>query len=155
MGPAVDNTHRYRRPLHKRVGIKITETEALGKQTPYTHIDSILAEITSLHGLGEMLVYRATLDIGTAHHTECGSRAGVLRHTVTFRKIEIIDGTAVAHHHSVKSPLVAEYLLKQTVAPAASLALEALIGTHHLSHPAVVHQTFECRKISLPQVARR
>ncbi len=154
MGLAVDHTHRYRRPLHKRVGIEITETETLGKQTPYTHIDSLFAEIASLHSLGQMLVYRATLDIGTAYHTKCGSRTGILGHTVALRQIEIVDGSAVAHHHSVKAPFVAEYLLKQTVAAAACLTLKALVGTHHLSHSGVLHKITECREISLPQVAR-
>ena len=71
------------------------------------------------------------------------------------RHPEIADGSAVAHHQSPEAPLVAEDLAQQFVAAAAGLALEALIGAHHLLDAADLHEVLEGREVGLPQVAGR
>ena len=66
---------------------------------------------------------------------------------------EVIDGVAVGEHDTVISPFVAQDVDEQAVAGAAGLALEALVGAHHLAHIAFLHQCLEGRKIGLPEVA--
>ena len=50
-----------------------------------------------------------------------------MRLMLTFIK-EIVDGIAVGNHESVVTPLVAQDIDEQTVAGAAGLTLETLVG---------------------------
>ena len=68
---------------------------------------------------------------------------------------EIGNGTAVAYHHILESPLVAQNLLKQSGAAAAWLVIPTLVGAHHLAHLCLLHKVLECRHIGFPQVAWR
>ena len=69
--------------------------------------------------------------------------------------VEVADGTAVAHHQSLEAPVLAKYLLQQPVGATAGVALEALIGTHHLFHTGLLHQVAERWEIGLPKVTGR
>src|SRR5574344_2080328 len=68
---------------------------------------------------------------------------------------EVGDGTTVAHHHILESPLVAQYLLKKLGTTATRLVVPTLVGTHHLPHLCLLHQVLECWHVCLPQVAWR
>src|SRR5574344_506637 len=72
-----------------------------------------------------------------------------------MRSEEVGNGTTVAHHHILESPLVAQYLLKEFCAAAARLVVPTLIGAHHLPHLCLLHKVLECRHICLPKVTRR
>ena len=68
---------------------------------------------------------------------------------------EVADGSAVAHYQSLESPLIAENLLKQTVAATARVTIPTLIGTHHFCHLSFLHKRLEGRQIGFVEVARR
>ena len=66
---------------------------------------------------------------------------------------EVVDGVAVGQHDGIVAPLVAQDVDKQTVAGATGLALETLVGAHHLAHVTFLDQCLERRQVGLPQVA--
>ena len=63
---------------------------------------------------------------------------------------EIVDGVAISKHDSIVTPLVAQDVNEQAVAGATGLALETLVGTHHLTHVTLLDQCLERRQIGLP-----
>ena len=74
---------------------------------------------------------------------------------MTSRLPEVADGSAVADHQSLEAPLIAQYLLQQTIGAAAGVAVETLIGTHHLLDAPLLHQRLEGWQIGFPKVAGR
>ena len=72
-----------------------------------------------------------------------------------MRLIEVTDGATVADHQVLKAPLVAQYLLQQTVRATARIIVQTLVGTHHLTDITLRHQILEGRHIGLPEVAHR
>ena len=68
---------------------------------------------------------------------------------------EVVDGVAICEHNSLVVPFVAKDVDEQTVAGATRLALETLVGAHHLAHVALLHQSLEGRQVGLPQIAVR
>ena len=69
-------------------------------------------------------------------------------------EIEVGNSPAVGGNQTIEAPLVSEYLSFITVAATAGLAVDALIGTHHLGNMSFLNKGLEGRKICLPQVAR-
>ena len=67
--------------------------------------------------------------------------------------VEVVDGSAVAGNQSLKAPFVAQYLLLVARLCTAGLAVDALVGTHHLGHVALLHQRLEGRQVGFPEVA--
>ena len=66
---------------------------------------------------------------------------------------EVVDGVAVGKDDGLVSPLVAQNVDEQAVAATAGLALEALVGAHHLAHVGLLYQSLESRQVGLPEVA--
>ena len=153
MRVAVHHAFRYLRPLHERVGVQLAKLEARLEQPLYAHVDLFFGYLASLHGIGQPLVVAAALHVGAAEHCLCRRAGGIVRHSVAARAPEVAYGSAVADHQSVESPLVAEYLLQQSVAPAARLSLKSLVGAHHLLHPGFLHKVLESGQVGLPEVA--
>ena len=52
-------------------------------------------------------------------------------------------------------PVAAQNLLQQSVVAAAGVALESLVGTHHLLDMGFLYQVLEGRQVGLPQIALR
>ena len=128
---------------------------------------------TSLQRLAQVLVEVAFLDesllqtVGQVHHHLTALQVCAVEHGVDRcrQRIlvclmlaaveEVVDGIAVGEHDGIVAPLVAKDVDEQTVAGAAGLALEALVGAHHLAHICLLHQSLECRQVGLPQVTVR
>ena len=68
--------------------------------------------------------------------------------------IEVGDCPAVGHHDTLVAPFIAKDAGEQAVAAAAGVALIAVVGTHHLLHVALLHESLEGRKICFAKVAR-
>ena len=67
--------------------------------------------------------------------------------------VEVVDGVAVGNNNTIIAPLVAQNVDEQTVAGAAGLTLETLIGAHHLAHITFLDQCLEGGQIGFPKVA--
>ena len=66
---------------------------------------------------------------------------------------EVVDGVAVGEHDGIVAPLVAQDVDEQTVAGAAGLTLETLVGAHHLAYVGFLHEGLEGGEVGLPEVA--
>ena len=66
---------------------------------------------------------------------------------------EVANGTTVAGYQALEAPFFAQYLLFVAGLTATWLTVDALIGTHHLGHLALLHQSLEGWQIGLPEVA--
>lgn len=109
-------------------------------------------EVAPLHGCGDMAVFPAALQVGAGPYGIGGGSRRVGACAVLAGK-EVADGSAVAHHKPLVTPLVAENALEQFVAAAAWTVVVALVGAHHLAHVCVLNECLECRKIGLAQIA--
>ena len=143
------------RPLHEARVVHLAQVEATLQQSDDVLVDLSLADESAPDGLGDaaISVAVATFHIGAGE----GSlrRGGDGRRGTLVRRIEIADGSAVAHHEVFESPLVAQNLLQQTCAATARIIVESLVGTHHLAHLRILHQRLEGRHVGLPEVAHR
>ena len=152
---AGDDALGYAGPFDEGVGIEITQVEPCLEQLRDATVDLLLRDGAGLDGLGQCLIVAATFEVGTAEDGLGGGCPGIGRDAMGARHPEIADGSAVTHHQSSEAPLVAEDLAQQFVAAAAGLALEALIGAHHLLDAADLHEVLEGGEVGLPQVAGR
>ena len=66
---------------------------------------------------------------------------------------EVANGPAVTGNQPVEAPQVAQDVLLVAGIAAAGVAINALVGAHHLGHPALLHQCLEGRQVGLPEVA--
>ena len=116
-------------------------------------VEVALLDEVLLHSLAEGHEHLATLEIGTVEHGIDRGRDTVgVGLMLTFIE-EVVDGVAVGEHNGIVSPFVAQDVDKQTVAGAAGLTLETLIGAHYLTYISLFHQGLECREIGLPEIA--
>ena len=66
---------------------------------------------------------------------------------------KVVDSIAVGEHDAIIAPLVAQDINQQTVAGAAGLTLETLVGAHHLAHITLLYQCLKSWQVSFPKVA--
>ena len=66
---------------------------------------------------------------------------------------KVVDSVAVGQYDSIVAPLVAQNINQQTVAGAAGLTLETLVGAHHLAYISFLYQCLKGWQVSFPQVA--
>ena len=69
-------------------------------------------------------------------------------------EIEVGNSPAVGGNQTTEAPLVSQSLSLIPAAASPRLAVDALIGTHHLGNMSFLNKGFEGRKICLPKVAR-
>ena len=116
-------------------------------------VEVALFDESLLHSLSQYHEYLSAFQIrAVEYRIDRGGKSVSMSLMLTFVK-EIVDGIAVGHDKTVVPPLVTQDINQQAVARAAGLALETLVGAHHLSHVGLLDECLECRKISLPQVA--
>ena len=115
-------------------------------------VEVALLDETLLQTVGEVHHHFAALQVGTVEHSIYRSRQWVLVGLVLTAVKEVVDSVTVGHHQSVVAPLIAQDIDEQAVAGTAGLALETLVGTHHLPHVTFLHQSLEGRQIGLPEV---
>ena len=145
----------YARPLDKRVGVEVAKFEACLQQPSYAHVNLFFTYFAILDGLRQVLVFTSAFHVCAAYYgLGCCCRR-TLGHLMASLTPKIAYRSAVAYHKTAEAPLVAQYLLQQTVAAAAGVAVQPLIGAHLLFCPRLLHKMLEGRQVSLPQVARR
>ena len=66
-----------------------------------------------------------------------------------------VNGSAIGSYQSLESPFITENLTLISGIAATRRSVNPLIGAHHLSHISILHQRFEGRQISLPQIPLR
>ena len=66
---------------------------------------------------------------------------------------KVVDSIAVGEHDAIIAPLVAQDINQQTVAGAAGLTLETLVGAHHLAHITFLYQSLKGGQVGFPQIA--
>ena len=74
-------------------------------------------------------------------------------HGVMALHPDVVDGVAVADHQSGEAPLLAQNLPEQAGVAAAGLAVDAVVGAHHLADVGLLHQVAEGGQIGFPEVA--
>ena len=72
---------------------------------------------------------------------------------MTIFLIEVASGYTVANDYSLESPFVAENALEVACVAAARVAVDSLIGAHHLGYVPLLHQCLKSWEIGLPKVA--
>ena len=115
-------------------------------------VEVALLDEALLQTVGEVHHHLAALQVGTVEHSIHRSRQWVLVGLVLTAVKEVVDSVTVGHHQSVISPFVAQDIDEQAVTRTAGLALETLVGTHHLPHISFLHQSLEGWQIGLPEV---
>ena len=133
------------------VAIKIAQLKTGNQQSSQTTIQISLFDFTSAYSLWQMFVFRSALHISTRQHRFRTGLSPILCHIMPTGQ-EIANRTTVAGNQSVESPLVTQYLLFITSLRTAGLAVNALIGAHHLSDFTLLYQSLESRQIGLPQI---
>ena len=117
-------------------------------------INFFFSQGTILHSLRHRLIciIISTLHICTSQHA-LGSRiSGIARNFMAGP--EISNSATVGNYQVLESPLIPENLLQKAGVAAAWFIIPTLIGTHHLTHLGILHQSLEGRHISFPKVAR-
>ena len=66
---------------------------------------------------------------------------------------EVGNGSTIGDYEIFESPLITEYLLKQTGVSTTRIIVQALVGTHHFAYIGFLYQCLERRQVSFPQVA--
>ena len=66
------------------------------------------------------------------------------------RAPEVVDGAAVAGDNPIVAPIIAEDVLEVAGVAAAGFTVDALVGTHHFCHIALLHKSFEGGKVGFP-----
>ena len=114
-----------------------------------------LGDETTLHSLRDASVGIAitAFHICACYSSLCRCVGGIRRCLVRF--VEVADGTAVAHHQIFEAPFIAQNLLQQTGAAATWIIVKTLIGTHHLPHLRILHQSLEGWHVGFPHIAWR
>ena len=100
----------YLRPGILFIGIEVAQLETGYQQAAQTLVEIGLTDITTAHSLGQVLVFRATLHIGTSQHG-LGRGFGRILGGVVPAGQEIANGTTIAGDESVESPFIAQDLL--------------------------------------------
>ena len=142
----------YLGPGHQLVAVEVAQLETGYQQSAQTTVQVGLPDVAPPDGLGQVLIFRAALHIGAGQHGLGRCLGSILGHIVPLGQ-EVADGPAVAGDEPLEAPLIAQYLLLVAVLGAAGLSVNPLIGTHHLSHPPLLHQRLEGWQIGLPEVA--
>ena len=139
-------------PLYEVVAVEVAHLEAGDEQAAQRVVEVALLDVAAAHGLGQMAVLRATLHVGAGKDGLCRGFGAVLCGVVPAWQ-EVADGTAVARDEALEAPFVAKDLLLIACLTAAGLAVDALVGTHHLGHLALLHQTLKGGQVGFPEVA--
>ena len=106
-----------------------------------------------LQSLNQAHEYLSTLQVGTVQHSINRCRKSVLMCLVLSAIKKVVDSVAVGEHDAIIAPLVAQDINQQTVAGAAGLTLETLVGAHHLAHVTFLYQSLKGGQVGFPQVA--
>ena len=117
-------------------------------------INVFLIDLTCADSLYQCLVTGATLQVRTVQHSGSRSRLGIRIRLMPMFIIEIGNGPAVGKDDTVEAPIVAKDLHQQTVAATTRFSLKTIIGTHHLLHFGLFHQSLKGRQIGFIQIAR-
>ena len=149
---AGDDGRRNLSPRHLLVLIEIAQTETGFQQALQTLVHLFLADHSRLHRLRERTVNASALHIGSGTNRLRRSLSRSLRRTMSAWYIEVIDGSAIGSYQSLESPFVTKNMTFISGIAAAWRSVNPLIGAHHLSHISILHQRFEGRQISLPQI---
>ena len=136
-------------PWIEVVIVEISQFETGDEQSTQTLVKISFLHLATTYSLRQMLVFRATLHIGTCQDSLSRSLCGILCHIVPLGE-EIGDGTAIAGDQSIESPFVAQYLLLITVLTTAWLTVYTLIGTHDFGYLTFLYECFEGRQIGFP-----
>ena len=140
-------------PRHKFFRIEVAHFKTGFQQSHDTRVDSFTGDESLLHGTRQRRINRTALHIRTGTHTHGRCFGRCLHHMMVSLTIEVADGTAVAHHQAVVPPLSAEYLMQITGVATARGTVDALVGTHHFAHVALLHEALESRQVGFPKVA--
>ena len=150
MRGAIHRVDRDAAPGDDGVGVHLAQRETRLQQAAQAGVDALLGNKTFLNGLIQVGVFASALKVCSVSHRVRAGGGGIrLRLVMPFEE-EIADGSAIAHHQVLVSPLFSQYLLQQAVAPAARLPVEALVRAHHLFHVGLLHKRLESGQISLP-----
>ncbi len=155
VGTTLNDLRSNTLPLHFPLGVKVTHLKAGTQQTHETAVDILFFNFSLLYRLYQRTERDTALHVSTRAQSVGNGRGLAVGEAVTARTPKIIHSPAVAHHHAVEFPLVAQNLLKQTCIAATGLAVQTLVGAHHLCHMAVLHQRFKSRKVRFPEIAQR
>jgi len=152
---ACDHREGDTAPRHQLLVVHLPEVKTSFEQTDHVFVDFFLADESASHSIRHAFVgiVESALHVCACECGACGGMCGVARHLMACP--DVTDGTAVAHHEMLESPLVAQDLLEQAVVGAAGLVVETLISAHHLAHIGVLDERFECRQIGFPQITWR
>ena len=140
-------------PLDQLVGVHVAQLEACAQQTAQTAVNVLLRQLAATDGLRQLAIGVATLHVSASTDSLGRGIDGVRRDVVIVGQ-KVPDGAAVARDESAEAPVLPQDLMFVAVLGAAGLAVDALIGAHHLSH-ALVDQCLEGRQIGFPEVALR
>ena len=118
-------------------------------------VEHVLLDEAFLESFGQAHEHLSAFQVCTVQNGVDRCRKSVFMSLMLSAVKEIVDGIAVGEHNGVVAPFVAQDVDEQAIAGAAGLALEALVGAHHLAHVGFLHQRLEGGQIGLPQVAVR
>ena len=152
---AGDDGRRNLSPRHLLVLIEIAQTETGFQQALQTLVHLFLADHSRLHRLRKRTINASAFHIGSCTNRLRRSLSRSLRRTMSARHIEVVDGSAIGSYQSLESPFITENLTLISGIAATWRSVNPLIGAHHLSHISILHQRFEGRQISLPQISLR
>ena len=136
-------------------GVEHTQFEAAHQRLAQMLVEHVLLDEAFFESFGEAHEHLSAFQVGTVQHGVDRCRKSVFMSLMLSAVKEIVDGIAVGEHNGVVAPFVAQDVDEQAVAGAAGLALEALVGAHHLAHVGFLHQRLEGGQIGLPKVAVR
>ena len=137
-------------PVHHFLGVEVAKFESCCQQAFQADINFGFCDFTLRHSFWQSEVVAATFHVGAGTQRLGRRFMGIGRHAMPPGTPEVIDGAAVAGDNSFEPPFLAENLLEVTCVAAAGVSVNALIGTHHFCHVALLHESLECREISLP-----
>ena len=152
---AGDDGRRNLSPRHLLVLIEITQTETGFQQALQTLVHLFLADHSRLHRLRKRTVNASAFHIGSGTNRLRRSLSRSLRRTMSAWHIEVVDDSAIRSYQSLESPFITENLSLISGIATTRRSVNPLIGAHHLSHISILHQRFEGRQISLPQITLR
>ena len=142
------------RPGIQFVAVEVAQFEAGDEQASQAAVEVALLDVATFDGCRQVLIFRATLYVSTAEHGFGRCCGIVFRHIVPAGQ-KVANGSAVAGNQALEAPDVAQDMLFVAGIATTGVAVDALVGAHHLGHLSVLHQCLEGRQVGFPQVTLR
>ena len=143
---------RNLRPRHLVILVEVAHFHTSDEQATKRTVEVGLLDITTAHSLWQVTILRATLHIGTSQNSLSRCLLAVLGGVVPTGQ-EVANSTTVTSDQPLETPFITQDLLFVACLTATRLTINALIGTHHLGHLALLHQCLEGWQVGLPKVA--